>query len=114
MAKELMESHSTSDKTPIKVCKDAEAGCQAMLNNTLISFILVDKGSYVISFNKLAEKIFKEVTGLKLAEGLDLQKSISPKEFTAFNIALQNAFKGKTIASEGSFQDKKRISGPLV
>jgi PAS domain S-box-containing protein len=103
-----MESHSTLGKTPVKVYRDPEARCQAMLNNTLISFILVDKASHIIAFNPLAEKIFKEITGLKLAEGYNLQKILSQKEFTAFNIDLQNAFKGKTIASERSLQDKKK------
>ena len=88
--------------------KDVHAHFRALLHNTLLSFILVDRNYDVVAFNTQAGKIFKEITGLKLSEDDNLHKLISKKEFAALATDFQNTLKGNTISSEHDFVDKKK------
>ena len=86
-----------------KLVRESRANSDALLNNKLQSFLLVDDQNKIIKFNDKAASNFSEVYDLKLVEGKDVTDYLPEKDRKFFAQNLKKAMKGTSILKEYRF-----------
>ena len=90
-----------------KLLHKTEINVQALLNNTMQSFILIDHNYKIIAFNGQAAITFKTISGLGIEVGDNFEKLITRKEFAVFVADFKLALKGKPVLAERMLVDKQ-------
>lgn len=80
--------------------KESEARAEALLNNNLQAFILIDKEQNVLKFNAQAREIFKLLYNAKIALGDNLREYLPENQKNYFLQNIQETLSGKPYAGE--------------
>ncbi|MBP6732112.1 MAG: PAS domain S-box protein [Chitinophagales bacterium] len=103
---ELNAAHRALEKQEV-MARKSEINTQALLNNSMQSFILIDESYKIIAFNRIASKTFKDISSISLLEGGDFKTLLSRKEFAGFAIDFKQALKGKSVFAQRDIIYKK-------
>jgi diguanylate cyclase (GGDEF)-like protein/PAS domain S-box-containing protein len=82
----------------------SRSNLQAILNNSLQGFILIDQGQFIREFNKRAYEEVLEMTHLKLEKGQSVIGIVPIGWFEGFKQYFSRALKGETTVVERSIQ----------
>lgn len=83
--------------------RKSEANMRAILNNSLQSFLLIDRDYRILAFNNIAQKRTELIFGKPLAEGDSIYSFVLDKDRFDFDQNFQAALKGQTIVLEKAF-----------
>ncbi|HEX2786563.1 MAG TPA: PAS domain S-box protein [Ignavibacteria bacterium] len=86
-----------------KILRQNDTNIKALLENTLQSFILIDRKFNVVEFNKTAFSSKKKVAGKKLQKGIHISEYVPPKLLPEFAKILAKCFKGNPIVVTRAF-----------
>ncbi|MEX0771518.1 MAG: chemotaxis protein CheB [Balneolales bacterium] len=75
----------------------SQANTWALLNNTLQSFVLIDRQYKIITFNEKAFQSYQELMGKKLQPGKSYIDFITAENTETFRNDLDKVFKGETV-----------------
>lgn len=78
----------------------SRSNLQAILNNSLQGFILIDRNQFIREFNKKAFEEVLDVTGVKLEKGQSVIGIVPIGKFEGFKDFFTDALKGKTTVVE--------------
>ena len=84
----------------------SRSNLQAILNNSLQGFILIDQGQFIREFNKKAYEEVLEMTQLKLEKGQSVIGIVPIGKFEGFKQYFARALKGETTVVERPIQGK--------
>ncbi|HLP52894.1 MAG TPA: chemotaxis protein CheB, partial [Chitinophagales bacterium] len=87
--------------------RQAEINAQALLNNNLQSFILIDEQYKIVAFNQQAITAFREISSIKLTQGADFRKLLTQKELAPFEADFKKSLKGNSIQAERIIVSKR-------
>ncbi|MTI23223.1 PAS domain-containing protein [Fulvivirga sp. RKSG066] len=105
---ELRSATAEVEKQSEEIIK-YQQNMESLLHNTQQGFILVDRDYRIILFNNTANKIFKDIFGVKLQEDVLYIDLIPPKYLEAFHSRIKQAFEGKQLSFEQQIKkDKNR------
>ena len=82
-----------------KIIKASENNLQAIFNNTLQAFILVDSNYHVLVYNETASRIYKELYGKQIMEKMSYIDIIPEENFGNFRECFKMALEGKMTTS---------------
>jgi two-component system CheB/CheR fusion protein len=88
----------------------SEENLRALLNNTHVGFILVDKNYTVKLFNKVARDTYVTLFKNRLKEGLSLFKVLPEEIFPQFLKHFKKALEGQQIITEEEMQAEGKIT----
>jgi len=87
-----------------KALQTSEANLKAIFENSLQSFMLIDKNRTIQSFNGNASKNAKAIFGEEIQRGDSIYKIVSPQEHGSFDENFERALAGETIRVEKMFE----------
>lgn len=86
-----------------QILRQNDTNIKALLENTLQSFILIDRKFNVIEFNKTAYASKKKVAGKKLQKEAPISEYVPPQLLSEFSKILVKSFKGEPVCVTRSF-----------
>lgn len=92
-----------------KLLLESQENTRALLNNTLQSFILLDKNLKILSFNQIATDIFYEVSQKNLKEDSLIIDYINPDALEQFYRDFNLAKEGKLVENDFIFSFNKKV-----
>ncbi|MEX0778701.1 MAG: CheR family methyltransferase [Balneolales bacterium] len=101
---ELQEANDKLAKKEVELRK-SEANTWALLNNTLQSFVLIDRQYKIITYNKKARESYQELIGKELKEDKSFIDFITAKNTEPFRNDLDKVFNGETVGGIQTVQD---------
>jgi len=87
-----------------KALQTSEANLKAIFENSLQSFMLIDKNRTIQSFNGNANKNAKAIFGCEIQQGESIYKLVLPQEHGSFDKNFERALAGETICVEKMFE----------
>ncbi|HET9098370.1 MAG TPA: CheR family methyltransferase [Candidatus Saccharimonadales bacterium] len=98
------QDHIIQQKTELERAADNQS---TLLNNTLVGFILIDRDYRVITSNKTARKMYKDIFGTQISENSSYMKALPDNLFAAFHKNFKHALRGKQLVTEETYEDSK-------
>ncbi|ELR68515.1 Chemotaxis protein methyltransferase CheR [Fulvivirga imtechensis AK7] len=105
---ELKAAHETLTKQE-QLLRESRANTQALINNSLQGFILLDRNYHVITFNEMAKKVMKLFFQANLRKGEGLNES-GNDHYGIFSNGFRESLTHKTVQKEYELVDKKGVS----
>lgn len=84
----------------------SEANAKALLNNTLQSFVLIDRDYKIIMFNKVAENFYRIIFDKKIKSGDSIIDYQFPGDMEKFHRDYNKALKGDLVSGEKMMYDR--------
>lgn len=101
---ELQAAKENIEKKETELRK-SESNTWALLNNTLQSFVLIDRQYTIITFNKKARKIYRELLGREMKKGKSFINFITAENTESFRNDLDKVFEAETISGIQTMKD---------
>lgn len=79
---------------------ESEANIRALINNTLQSFILIDKFYTIVTFNKTAADTFISISGKEIQQGSSIIDYLGSTELEHFHSNFQKALDGERVSGQ--------------
>ncbi|MEX2641332.1 MAG: CheR family methyltransferase, partial [Balneolales bacterium] len=87
--------------------RESESNTKALLNNTLQSFVLIDRQYKIITFNETARNSYKKMLGKEMKSGKSFIDFITAGNTETFRNDLDKVFEGETVSGIQNITGKK-------